>query len=91
MGGGKSGCVSVEDDCNVMITTSTNSEQDNIFDCCQELQFYIVGAKLERDHFMLDVFRTSPLLCCFLQQSLVLSPATKDDTHERHLTHCIVT
>lgn len=52
VGGGKSGCVSVEDDCHVMITTSTNSEQDNIFDCCQELQFdhiYTAGAKLERE------------------------------------------
>lgn len=29
----------MEDDCNIMFTTSTNSKQDNVFDCCQGLQF----------------------------------------------------
>lgn len=46
---------------NIMITTSTNSKQDNIFDCCQGLQFdhiFIFGAKvkLEKNHFTLEVF-----------------------------------
>lgn len=47
---------------NIIITTSTNSKQDNIFDCCQGLQFdqiFIFGAKaklVERNHFTLEVF-----------------------------------
>lgn len=29
----------MEDDCNIMVTISTNSKQDNVSDCCQGLQF----------------------------------------------------
>lgn len=63
---------------NIMITTSTNSKQDNIFDCCQGLQFERETASRWRS------VRRSPW------GLLVLSPTTKDDT-ESHLTHCIVT